>query len=76
MDLRKIAAERLKEHGYEGLCSEYCGCKIDDLMPCDDPSNDCKAGHIIPCPGPDICDAYGDCDWHIGVKQSSIVNNK
>ena len=68
MTLKEIAAEWLKEHGYEGLYSEYCGCKIDDLMPCGEPDTECEPGHIVPCPGPEKCNAYGDCDWHIGEK--------
>jgi len=68
MNLREIVAEWLKEHGHDGLYYDNCGCKIDDLMPCDEPNIDCKAGKIVPCPGPEICEAGGDCDWHIGVK--------
>ena len=67
MKLKEIAAEWLKEHGYEGLYNEGCGCKLDDLMPCG-PGSDCEAGHIVPCPGPGKCEADGDCDWHVGKK--------
>jgi hypothetical protein len=32
----------LKEHGYDGLCNDDCGCDVNDLAPCDD-IGDCKA---------------------------------
>ena len=68
MTLKEIAVEWLKGHGYEGLYGEICGCKLDDLMPCGEPGEDCEAGHIVPCPGPGKCEADGDCDWHVGKK--------
>ena len=68
MNLKKIVAEWLVENGYEGLYREICGCKVDDLMPCDEPGPDCKPGHIVPCPGPATCEAGGCCEWHIGEK--------
>ena len=71
MTLREIAAEWLKEHGFDGLYSGQCGCRINDLIPCDGPGEDCEAGHIIPCPGPEICELGGDCEWHIGKKINS-----
>ena len=67
MKLKEIVAEWLKEHGYDGLyCETSCGCKIDDLMPCDEPGTDCQPGYIVPCPGPERCEADGDCEYHIG----------
>ena len=65
MDIRKIAEQWLKENGYEGLCSEDCGCEITDLMPCDTLSTICEAGYKVPCPGGEDCPADGDCLWHI-----------
>jgi len=78
MNLREIAIAWLKEHGFEGLGREGCGCEVDDLMPCDEPGPDCQPGVKVPCPGPDECDecaAYGDCAFHIG-KKLKIENHK
>ena len=62
----------LEENGYEGLCSpgNECGCKLDDLMPCDgEYAMECEAGHKIDCP-----DTCGEgCDFHIvaGIKEEN-----
>jgi hypothetical protein len=58
MNIRKIVEAWLKADGYDGLCDldcdyEGCGCLLDDLMPCDEPSpENCRAGYKGP-PGPD-----------------------
>ena len=69
--VKKMVEKQLRAEGYEGLSGEYCCCEVDDLMPCNDEdfSYDCEAGYKIPCPGPDVCEADGDCPWHIGPKK-------
>lgn len=32
--VRTIITEWLKEHDYDGLCCQDCGCELKDLMPC------------------------------------------
>ena len=56
MTCKEIVSNWLKANGYDGLlnCSGECGCLVDDLMNCEEPSEDCEAGHRI---GPD------DLDW-------------
>jgi len=34
MDVRQILREWLEAHDYQGLCTEDCGCNLDDLAPC------------------------------------------
>jgi hypothetical protein len=49
-DLRGIIREYLVWHRYDGLAGNDCGCEIDDLMPCDNPSPcDCVPGHRHEC---------------------------
>ncbi len=44
--IREIVKNWLITHGYDGLAGEDCGCEINDLMPCDEPSiYQCRAGH-------------------------------
>lgn len=50
----------LVANGYDGLSSDVCACKADDLAPCGAIGGDCQAGYLAPCP-PDC----GDHDWHI-----------
>jgi hypothetical protein len=44
MTIKEIVESWLKEHKYDGLWNEDCGCQIGDLMPCDEPYVDCQAG--------------------------------
>ncbi len=34
MTVREILVAWLKEHGYDGLCTNNCGCGLDELMCC------------------------------------------
>ncbi len=63
--LKRIAFWWLKDHGYEGLFNgdAGCGCRLTDLMPCDEPGEGCEAGYEGPC------DCGEGCDWHIGPKR-------
>lgn len=45
--VREITEDYLKANGYDGLCHPTitCGCKVGDLMPCNEPSPDCIPGY-------------------------------
>lgn len=66
MNLKKIVEQWLRGNKFEGLYGDICGCEVDDLMPCDEPSIACKPGFKVPCPGPEDCENDGGCPWHIG----------
>ena len=66
-----IVADFLKLNGYDGLFSDGCGCKVEDIMPCGDTYDDCEAGYVLPC-DPEICQASGDCKWHIGPRKELV----
>lgn len=55
-----LVEEGLRAKGYDGLYCEGCGCRVDDLFPCMEWNDDCRAGYSAPCP-----DTCGDHDWHI-----------
>lgn len=66
--VRDIVKKYLIENNYDGLHRDSeCGCKIDDLMVCDDIFCDCQPGIIINC---NQCDMRDDCDsnYCIGEK--------
>jgi hypothetical protein len=59
MTVKEILIEYLKEKGFTGLCSESCGCTLDDLAPCGEFYLDCQPGYRRDCPkGEDLsaCD--------------------
>ena len=65
MQVKEIVKDWLYKNGYDGLCSDHCGCKLDDLMPCSCSGiEECVAGHLSKC-DPETCPADGDCEWHI-----------
>lgn len=43
IDVKQMAAVYIKEHGYDGLCNDECGCGIDDLAPCGEVMGTCTA---------------------------------
>ena len=47
MNIKQIVEERLRKDGYDGLCCDGCGCRVDALMPCGEPPvMECRPGHI------------------------------
>ena len=46
MTIRQIVEQRLRKDGFDGLCCDGCGCRVGDLMPCNDPVMSCVPGHI------------------------------
>jgi len=50
--LSDIVREWLRDHGFDGLCNcaAECGCRLDDLMPCEEPGPDCEAGYDVDPP--------------------------
>jgi hypothetical protein len=47
MNVRHMVQIWLVKHGYDGLFSPHveCGCRINDLMPCDSPEPECQPGY-------------------------------
>jgi len=60
MTVCEIVAEYLERNGYEGLAGNFCGCRLADLMPCQELGPTCEAGHVAPCDCEDACP-----DWMI-----------
>lgn len=61
MTLKEITEAWLKANGYGGLYNDFhCGCRLGDLMVCDEPGVGCEAGYLNESPD---CDE--GCDWHI-----------
>ena len=70
-NLKEIAREYLEISGYDGLWNDMaeCGCELDDLMPCDEPSPNCEPGYKVKCV-PEECPNGGGCEFHIGPKET------
>ncbi len=49
MNVADILVEWLREHGYDGLYGDECGCGIDDLLPCDMGAQ-CSPAYKRTCP--------------------------
>lgn len=58
-DVNEILVKFLEENGFDGLCNGdiECGCKKDDLAPCDSNFMDCKPAYISKTP-PDGYDLW------------------
>ena len=68
--VKEIVKAYLKEHGYDGLRSYFCGCDFEVLMDCDSCGGNCEPGYKwMSC---DKCPDVEDCairidepDWCI-----------
>ena len=52
-NVKEIVAAWLEQHEFEGLCNDDCGCKLNDLMPCEFSTSltgacDCVPGFLHP----------------------------
>lgn len=47
MTIEEIVKKYLMENGYDGLVDDECGCCIDDLMPCDSETKNCRPGYKV-----------------------------
>lgn len=74
MTVKEILKEWLEKNGFDGLCTENCGCSKDDLAPC------CLAENILSCvpgykracdyPCPSPCDLRGEAEgWCIRTEK-------
>ena len=64
MNIKEIIQKHLRENGFDGLFNDYaeCGCKTDDLVPCDCVNiNDCEPGYLRP--------ETDEFEWTIGPKE-------
>lgn len=63
----EIIRQFLGENGYDGLCSDECGCLLDDLMPCGSGEfiTGCVAGYRQKVPP----DQVGECDFWVGLEK-------
>jgi hypothetical protein len=74
--IREIIVEYLRQHGYDGLCGDSCGCGLDDLAPCGGDPMDCQPAHRrkADCEACDsVCDAAGEGEWCYGTEKDVIA---
>lgn len=71
--IRDMTNYYLCKHGFDGLFSDAgCACLIGDLMPCDEPSPNCRAGYKrAPIPGEFFLDGDfgGGEGWIVSAKK-------
>ena len=70
-DVEDIVINYLKDNGFDGLCTDGCGCVVNDLVPCGGPFESCKPGYRVAGCTP----ACGEgCDFHVTtVKPENVV---
>lgn len=74
--LEDVVADACERLGRDGLVNMQlqCGCKLDDLAPCGEPSLDCDLAFEGPCL-PDNCEA-GGCDFHMYSTREALERAK
>lgn len=61
--VKEIVIAYLKEHGYDGLVNDGCGCWLDDIAPCECLGEECVPGHTGV-----ISEADEDSDYPPGTR--------
>lgn len=51
LSVNRMVEDFLRLNGFGGLCTDGCGCAVDDLAPCMYPSFDCIAAYKTICKG-------------------------
>jgi len=59
-----IVRQYLREHGYDGLAGEHCGCSIEDFPPCEHISPDCVGAYVRKATQEDVDEL--DADLEVG----------
>ena len=62
MTVKEIVKDYLRKNGFDGLCSENCGCGLDDFMPCDCETNNCQPAYKLICHGSEKCPLHNRCE--------------
>jgi hypothetical protein len=77
MNVEKIVKDYLKKNGFDGLCTEDCGCRNDDLMPCGEGFINCVPGHLVSAEDAKAQGFYvdDDCEFII-AEHSPVVDRK
>ena len=57
MTIKEIVLDYLKEHSFDGLAGDECGCGIDDFAPCGEMRSDCQPAYKYKC----VCCGKCDC---------------
>lgn len=69
-DLAHYLAEKLRGDGYDGLCSDRCGCELDDLMPCGKSGLFCEPGYRHECKS---CPVFDRCPCEDGPTEGFCI---
>ena len=71
MTVKEIVKKYLEENGFDGLYCDDCGCKTDDLIPCDNEGClDCQPGYKNPyTPDDEEDDLVWAGNWRIGPEK-------
>jgi hypothetical protein len=70
--LNEVIGQWIREHGYDGLYSDECGCLAEDLAPCCGNPHECRLGYNYgPRETPD-----GHADFWIGPQSKESGDGK
>lgn len=67
MTVKEIVIDYLKKNGFDGLCSEACGCGIDDSIPCGEGFEDCEPAYAHTFEDCKKCCKFDNCVPDVAV---------
>ena len=70
--VKNIVVEYLKKQDYDGLAGNDCGCKLSDLMPCDEFCGNCIPAYKVK-PSQDFIDEWGEAEFMMSLKKKGRI---
>ena len=66
-DVKTFVADKIMSEGYDGLCSDECGCSVADLrqgVPCGESFANCVLAYRWECEGCKIGESTDGCEFY------------
>lgn len=77
MTVKDIVMQYLIDNNYDGLCADIgCACLLNDLMPCENNTENCVVGHRVKCNKQDRDNCDYDYCLSVNKNETECINKE